>query len=104
MFRRGGLLLAVVLVACTGRRGARAPEVNPAQDVAQLQREVSAIRGLSERRPARISVDDPKSFARALELKAQRDAIPPTAEDTVGFSLAFDFPPPARGKGAAPTT
>ncbi|MCA9597634.1 MAG: hypothetical protein KC776_30185 [Myxococcales bacterium] len=101
MFRRGGLLLAVVLVACTGRRGARAPEVNPAQDVAQLQREVSAIRGLSERRPARISVDDPKSFARALELKAQRDAIPPTAEDTVGFSLAFDFPPPGARQGSS---
>jgi hypothetical protein len=99
--RRAVFVVCGLLGACAGRHGASAPSGFERRDPREIVREVAEIRGLPDTRPTRIVIDQPAAFAAALETKAEKDAIGPTAADTPAFFAAFDFPPPDARHGSS---
>ncbi len=93
------VLLALASAACHPTRSANTGPSWTDKPQA-LVAEVAAIRGLSDSRPTLIVFDEPAEFERALELKAQKDAIGPTSADRTAFFTAFDFPPPTAVPGS----
>jgi hypothetical protein len=92
-------------VAGCARQGAVSAE-SPAEvlrrDPSRLIEEVATVRGLADVKPTKIVFDDDATFARALDVKAGKDAIGPTASDTIGFFAAFEFPGTNAKHGASP--
>jgi len=88
------VLLALASLSCASKTPARSVAGAAwREDPRALVAEVAAIRGLEDSRPTRIVFDDAATFTRALEAKAEKDAIGPTPADQDVFFAAFDFPP-----------
>jgi hypothetical protein len=101
------LACALVAVAngCAPRRAAAPPSSpellgpEPESFVARVAR----LRQLSERRPTQVVFDDDEAFHAAAELKAQREAIQPTAFDVPAVQLGLGLVFAAHGAGRAPS-
>jgi hypothetical protein len=92
--KRAFFFIALACLACGSKPRARdASSKRWREDPRALVAEVAAIRGLADSQPTPIVFDDAKTFARALDQKAARDAIGPTSADQDVFFSAFDFPP-----------
>src|SRR5258706_762172 len=80
--KRAFCFIALACLACGAKPPARdASAKRWREDPRALIAEVAAVRGLADSRPTPIVFDDAATFARALDLKAEKDAIGPTSAD-----------------------